>query len=38
LDFSNNDEYLAGAFESGLIYVFGIKTGIRSDTIALDRR
>lgn len=36
LDYSNSDEYLAAVYESGEIYLFGMKTGVKTNTFKFD--
>lgn len=36
LDYSNTDEYLAAVYDSGDINLYGLKTGIKTDTFKLD--
>lgn len=36
LDYSNDDEYLATVYESSDICLFGMKTGVKTNSFALD--
>lgn len=36
LDYSNTDEYLAAVYDSSDINLFGLKTGIKTDTFRFD--
>ena len=36
LDYSNTDEYLAAVYDSADVNLYGLKTGIKTDTFKLD--